>query len=385
MRVLYSFPLRLGPAGIGNTAWQHVAALSEAGAEVTVACATNERPLPAGVRVVETMRLAGVKIPLRALGTHRSTALHDRRVATVLERAPFDVVHCWPMGSEQTLIAARRLGVVSLLERPNAYTGFAFDAVEKVCAELGIDVDPASPHARQPEKLAKERREYALADGLLCPSDFVVDTFLAAGVSRDRLFRHRYGYDPVLFNTIDRKAPGGSFTVLFVGRVEPRKGLHYALRAWLDSGAPELGGRFLIAGTVDSSYGTTLEQLLAHPSVESCGYVADPAALMRKSDVLILPTAEEGSALVTYEGRACGCVLVVSNHSGAPCTPGVDALVHPAGDVGILTEHLRSLSEDPALLEQLRRASLDGVEKLTWTASGPVVLEAYEQARKARI
>ena len=46
MRVLYSFPTRLGTSGIGMTAWHQVAALAEHGHAVTVVCGTNERTFP---------------------------------------------------------------------------------------------------------------------------------------------------------------------------------------------------------------------------------------------------------------------------------------------------------------------------------------------------
>ena len=50
MRVLYSFPTRLGTSGIGTTAWQQIAGLAEHGVDVTVVCATCERPLPTHAR-----------------------------------------------------------------------------------------------------------------------------------------------------------------------------------------------------------------------------------------------------------------------------------------------------------------------------------------------
>jgi glycosyltransferase involved in cell wall biosynthesis len=139
-------------------------------------------------------------------------------------------------------------------------------------------------------------------------------------------------------------------------------------------------GRFVIAGAIDPDYRAVLEALLAHPSVEAHGHVADPAALMRGCDVLLLPSLEEGSALVTYEARACGCVLVVSDRSGAACTDGVDALVHPAGDVAALTAHLRALAEDPERLARLRTASLAGAGELTWSRAGEALLAAYAAA-----
>src|SRR4051794_39790132 len=179
MRVLYSFPTRLGTPGIGTTAWYQVTGLAEHGVDVTVVCATNERPFETGVRVIETLRPLGLKIPFRALGFERAVALHDRLAASRLRgrRNAVDVVHCWPLGAERTLTAARRHGVAGLLERPNAHTEFAFAAVEQACRELGIPIDPSSPHARRPERLAREEREYTLAGRLLCPSEFVAGTF----------------------------------------------------------------------------------------------------------------------------------------------------------------------------------------------------------------
>ena len=47
------------------------------------------------------------------------------------------------------------------------------------------------------------------------------------------------------------------------------------------------------------------------------GYLADVSGEMRNTDVLVLPSIEEDSALVTYVARASGCVLLVSDAAGA--------------------------------------------------------------------
>ena len=381
MHVLYSFPTRLGTTGIGTTAWHQIAGLAEQGLEVTVVCGSCERALPDGVRLIETLRPAGVKVPFRLLGFDRAVRLHDRRAAATLRRLrrSVDIVHGWPLGAERTLATANRIGICGVLERPNAHTGFAFAVVEQTCRELGLEVDRSSPHARRPDRLARERREYAAADRLLCPSDFVAATFRAAGVAPARLLRHRYGYDPARFRPDGRQRTGRPFTVGFVGRGEPRKGLHLALQAWRRSGAAD-GGRFVIAGAIEPAYRAVLEPLLAQPSVELRGHFADPAALMRACDVLVLPSLEEGSALVTYEARACGAVLAVSDRTGAPCADGVDALVHPAGDARSLADHLRALAGDRTLLRRLRAASVDGARELSWSSAGRVLADAYVAA-----
>ena len=147
-RVLYSFPTRLGTPGIGTTAYEQVAGLARDGHDVTVVCGSLERPLPDGVAVRETMRVAGVRVPYRLVGKDRALAHHDRRVARLLAAAPgrHDVVHAWPLGAEATLAAAREHGVASVLERPNAHTAFAFAAVAGVLDELGLEPEPGSPH-----------------------------------------------------------------------------------------------------------------------------------------------------------------------------------------------------------------------------------------------
>ena len=74
-----------------------------------------------------------------------------------------------------------------MLERPNANTRFAMEVVQQECDRLGVVLPPDHEHAYNEEKLQKEEDEYALADRLLCPSDFVVKTFLDKGYPSDKL------------------------------------------------------------------------------------------------------------------------------------------------------------------------------------------------------
>src|SRR4051812_17489987 len=312
-RVLLSFPGRLGTSGIGTTAWHQATGLARRGAEVHLACGSVEREVPGVHVLVETMRFAGQKIPYRAVGVDRATAYHDRRIAHILTSGHerFDVVHCWPGGGERTLKAARACRTPAFLERPNAHTGYGFEVVARECERLGMQLRRGSPHAYDPIKLAREEREFAAADALLCPSDFVASTHLSRGASPAKLLRHRYGYDPAQFFLAGRSEQGASLTAAFLGRLEPRKGVHLALEAWRRSGVGR-HGRFVLCGRMEPGYEPVLAPLLDQPGVELRAHVDDPADLLRATDVLLLPSLEEGSALVTYEARACGVVLLVS-------------------------------------------------------------------------
>jgi glycosyltransferase involved in cell wall biosynthesis len=171
--------------------------------------------------------------------------------------------------------------------------------------------------------------------------------------------------------------------MISVGVCAVRKGLHFALEAWLKSPASR-DGTFLIAGEFILAYEKKLAPMLAHPSVKVLGHRTDVPELMRRSDILVLSSIEEGSALATAEARGSGCVLLVSEAAGAICQHGENALVHPVGDVETLSQHITSLHQDRTLLEKLRAASLNTVNEITWTSAGVKLLQAYRETLTAK-
>jgi glycosyltransferase involved in cell wall biosynthesis len=197
-------------------------------------------------------------------------------------------------------------------------------------------------------------------------------------VAREKLSRHIYGYDPATFYP----APGPrvartGLTVLYVGVAAVRKGLHFALDAWLRSPASQTG-RFLIAGEMLPAYGDHLREQLAHPSVEVLGHRDDVPMLMRRSDVFVLPSIEEGFGLVCTEAMGSGCVPLVSEACTEICLHGDNALVHHVADVAALEEHITALDRDRELLARLRTRGLETAPSITWSAAGKILLGAYE-------
>jgi glycosyltransferase involved in cell wall biosynthesis len=379
VRVLQSFPHRIGAARICTTAWYQAAGASAAGAQVLVRPGAVHRPLPEPIDVRPTLARGRFRIPYKALGRTRALALHDRIVARSLPglAGQIDVVHVWPQGALETLRVARRLGIPTLMERPNAHTRFAYEVVRDECERLGVPLPEGHEHAYDPEVLRVEEEEFDLADRLLCPSDFVMRTFLDAGFAPERLVRHQYGYDPQRFRPPADRPQGLPLTALFVGVAAVRKGAHFALEAWLQSSASQ-NGKLLIAGEFLPDYHAKLAPMLEHPSVEVLGHRSDVPELMQRADVLVLPSIEEGSALVTSEAMGSDCVPLVSDASGAPCVHGESGLVHAAADVATLARHFTEVSEDRALLERLRAGCRAAAPGLTWDAAGARLRAVYE-------
>ena len=384
IRVLYSFPHKIGSGRICYTAWHQVAGASAAGADMLVHPGVVHRSLPAPVRVQPTLARGRWRIPYRALGRLNAFALHDRIVARRLTRMAdeVDVVHAWPLGALETLRAARRLGIPTVLERPNAYTRFAYEVVRRESERIGVELPPDHEHAYNEGILHKEEEEYRLADYLLCPSEFTAKTFLDAGYPPGKLVRHIYGFDDDKFYPAPERRDEPQLTMIFVGVAAVRKGLHFALEAWLRSPASEKG-TFLIAGQMLPAYEAKLAEMLAHPSVKALGHRDDVPDLMRASDLFVLPTIEEGFGLVCTEALACGAVPLVSEACTELCVHEENALVHSIGDVDALTEHITRLHDDRALLSRLREAGLRTAPTITWAKAGERLVDVYRSVAQA--
>lgn len=383
MRVLYSFPHKIGADRICYTAWQQINGLVAAGAEVLLFPGAVSRPVPAPVEVHPTLARGHVRIPYKIVGKLRALAWHDQIVARRLHKlaGKIDLVHVWPCAALETIKVCKALGIPTVLERPNAHTRFAYEVVNQECRRIGVELPKGHEYEHNEYILRREEEEFHLADYLLCPSEFVAKTFRELGFPPEKLLRHQYGFDERdFYPDSSPRQPGKKFTMLFAGQCAVRKGLHFAVDAWLNS--PAAGdGTFLIAGGFIRDYRRYLDPFLKlDPNIVVLGHRSDIPDLMRRADAFVLPSLEEGSPLVCAEAMACGCVNLVSDVCTDVCQHMDNALVHKAGDSQVLRQHLTMLYQQPELLTRLRSGALQRRGQFTWGAAGQRLVDAYHAA-----
>jgi glycosyltransferase involved in cell wall biosynthesis len=379
MRVLYSFPHKLGADRICYTAWQQVRGLVDAGVEVVLYAGALTRTVPESVEVHTTLARGRMRVPYKLIGKMRAFSLHDKIVAHQLKKiaGEIDLVHLWPCAALETIEAAKQLGVPTVLERPNAHTRFCYEVVEAECKRIGIR-SPHNDYRRDNAVLEREEAEFARCDYLLCASEFAAKSFVDVGFAREKILRHRYGFDESeFFPAATERVKEQPFTALFCGVDAVRKGLHFAMEAWLSSPASK-DGRFWIAGALTDEFKERFAVELSHPSIVQLGHRSDVPQLMRQADVLLMPSIEEGFGLVCAEAIAVGCVPLASDACTEMCRHSENALVHKAGDVASLLEHITKLYTDPSLLAQLRAGALKSRSDWTWTQAGRSLVAAYE-------
>jgi alpha-maltose-1-phosphate synthase len=210
----------------------------------------------------------------------------------------------------------------------------------------------------------REEQIYEAADAITVPSRFAARSFIESGIPAEKLRVIPYGVRLERF-TRTGEPPADRFQVLFAGSVGLRKGVPYLLEAFAKLRHPAKLLR--VAGAVHPDIKTVLDRL-PRENVEFLGSVKQDvlAKLMSTSHVMVLPSLEEGLALVQGQALACGCPVLCSTNTGGEdlFTDGVEGFIVPIRDIAALTERMQQLADDPALQARMSEAALQRVQSL---------------------
>lgn len=244
----------------------------------------------------------------------------------------------------------------------------------------GIPPPPAKPHI-----VLREEAIYAQADAITVPSSVAKRSFLQMGVPREKVHVIPYGVrldkfaprhqasppENSLFEQSRESRPSPSsatdapFELLFAGGVSLRKGVPYLLEAFAKLQHPRK--HLTIAGSVSADIRPLLTRLpTAHVTFSGPLPQTELAEKMASSHALVLPSVEEGLALVQGQAMACGCPVIATVATGAEdlFTDGIEGFIVPDRDANLLAGRLQQLADDPALQHRMSVAALARVTRL---------------------
>ncbi len=173
--------------------------------------------------------------------------------------------------------------------------------------------------------------------------------------------------------------------VLYVGTVEPRKGLDTLLDAWALLAAELPETQLVIAGKLGwytDRLHDQLRRLGLTERVHWTGYVADEdlPALYGAADVFVFPSRYEGFGLPPLEAMACGTPVVASNAAALPEVVGTAGLLHAPDDAVALARLLWLVLSQPALHTELRARGLRQAHGFSWQRTARQTLAVYHAA-----
>jgi glycosyltransferase involved in cell wall biosynthesis len=279
------------------------------------------------------------------------------------------------------LHTTRRLAesrVVNVVEAVNSHVLVQQEIMREEYSRLGRTFRPFHPR-----EVARRLEEYALADAILCPSTFVQKSFVAQGIPPERIAIVPYGIDPAPVSDAPPKS-GDNFRVLYVGQIDIRKGLRYLFEAFDRLNHP--GKELWIVGPATGQTG--LEGIATPAGARFLGVLKgeELARAYREASVFVLPTIEEGLALVLGEALSFGLPVVTTVNSGGDdlFTDGVEGFIVPIRSGDALREKLEQLAGQPELREKMSiaaRARSRGLQ--SWEETGTRLVKTLATLRKA--
>jgi len=233
-----------------------------------------------------------------------------------------------------------------------------------------------------PRVILREESEYEEADCITVPSTFVFNSFVDQGISANKLRLLPYGVNLTRFQPVG-KPDTQRFDILFVGAMSLQKGVQYLVQAYqkINHSAKSL----TFVGAISLSLIEELRALGLWPSdAIVLGHTPQTQLkkLMSNSHVLVLPSIQEGLAMVMAQAMACACPVVASNHTGAEdlITDGLDGFIVPVRDVSALAQRLQELANNPELRDSMGKHARQKVQKMGgWHEYGDKAIEIYSE------
>lgn len=163
----------------------------------------------------------------------------------------------------------------------------------------------------------------------------------------------------------------GKLNILFVSRLEERKGVRYLLKAYRDIKKKLPNSRLIIVGPGNKSRYEAWADVRKLKDIIFAGYVSssDLARYYEAADVFCMPAVgAESFGIVLLEAMSAGKPIVASNIPGyaAVLDHGVEGLLVPPRDVKALAQALLSLLEDPNLRQQMGSRGRIKAERHSW-------------------
>jgi len=274
-----------------------------------------------------------------------------------------DAVYAYEDGAASTFETAKPRGILCLYDLPILFYRMSRD-IQLEEAERFPELVSALQAAQEPNwKLERKEQEIQLADHIFVASSITKQSLLNVGIQPEKISVIPYGAPLEYFQPQSKQ--DSNFRALFVGRVGPRKGVHYLLQAWKE--LKLVDAELLLVGIQEFSdkwlaqYTDIFRHISSIPHTSLNQYYSS-------ANVLVFPSLIEGFGLVLVEAMACGIPVITTPHTAGLdiFTDGVEGFIIPIRDVEALKEKLEWCYQHPQELAEMGKAARRKAEELTW-------------------
>jgi starch synthase len=234
-----------------------------------------------------------------------------------------------------------------------------------------------------PWLIENEEAEASEATLITVPSHFVKQTFIQQGTDEAKIRVVPYGVSLQEFYPVGTPADN-TFRLVFIGQFSLRKGAPYLLEAFKTFNHPNK--ELVVVGNVAEDIKPLINSI-GTDNVKFIGTVprSEVKKYMSEAHALVLPSIEEGLALVQAQALACGCPIIATPNTGSETlfTNEREGLIVEARNAAALTAAFTRLADDPALRKKMSLACLEKVNALGgWKTYAEQMVNVAEEAKQ---
>ncbi len=360
------------PGGVGEHVRHLAGELRNRGLDVRVLApsAGSRRQKP-----VEGLYPLGRPIPVPANGSVARISLSFHlasRIREILQREQFQVLHlheplmpALPVTVLRSNAAAATVGTFHAYARQNLGYYYGRPLLRRLFRKLDACIAVSEPARRFVDR-------YFPANYTLIPNGIDIGRFSPEVPPAPRVLRP------------DRR------TILFLGRLEERKGLSTLLDAYQLLRQVRADCQLVVAGEgpLRLGYQRRVEEE-GIPDVHFLGFLpeAEKPAFFTAADIYCAPnTGKESFGVILLEAMACGAPIVATAIDGfrQVVEDGKQGLLVPKSDDARMAEALALLLDQPSLRQRMGAAGRLSAQLYAWPLIADRVLTVYEDALRLR-
>jgi len=215
-----------------------------------------------------------------------------------------------------------------------------------------------------------------------CPIDEGKLKTIHLGVD-SQLFRHVE--QPRLVQDLARYRLSNQKYVLFVGTIEPRKGLSLLLDAWISMSAQDKGDYIVVVAGSQGWHNADIMQkiqlLSSQNSLKYLSYVPakDLASLYSGAVCFVYPSFYEGFGLPVLEAMSCGSPVLVAKGTAMEEFIGEAGLVFDNGSHESLGYQLTHLLTNSMLRHKMSLSGMRLARNLSWKRCADITASTYKK------
>jgi glycosyltransferase involved in cell wall biosynthesis len=245
--------------------------------------------------------------------------LFGRWAAATLRGGSWDFAYLFSGVAEESLRSLESTSTLRMLVRESSHIRTQDRLLRQEEVRTGTSLDRPSPWM-----IAREEREYALADVIRVPSSFVHHTFMTEGIrsAKVRLIAPGIRIDAFrsspaqLERRLRRVLSGERLRILSVGTFAFRKGAWDTTAVIRELGTARFDYRFVGPAAAETKH--LVAELQFKATFVSKQPELELPAIYAWGDVFMLPTIEDGYAIVLAQAAAAGLPLLTTTNSAGP-------------------------------------------------------------------